>query len=112
MKMENQLPPENQGTPAFPPGSSAEQTQPPLPEDTSRAATIIAPKALLHEIKSLNKAGRPVMRIHEPRQRFDTGAVLQVAADELVADGGVIYLLCTEHPDLYVRKVDVSIAEG
>lgn len=109
MKMENQLPPKDQEAPASPTDSAVDQTQP--PEVVSRTATVSAPKALLHEIKKLNKAGRPVMRIHEPRQRFDTGAVLQVAADELVADGGMIYLSCTDFPDMYVRKVDVTIAE-
>jgi hypothetical protein len=111
MNSQNHLPPEDQVPPANQPS-----TQPVMPDeaaaDPSRQATVVAAKALLHEIKTHNKAGRPVMRIHEPRQRFETGALLRVLPEEVVADGGVIYLLCADHPDLYVRKIDVSVSEG
>jgi hypothetical protein len=98
--------------PSQPP--AAEPVLPPEPpaEDPSQTATVVAKKALLWEIKQKNKAGRPVMRIHEPRQRFDTGSALRVLLDEVVADGGVIYLPCADFPNLYARKVDISLGGG
>lgn len=109
--------PENPLSPADPASSASQPSTDPLQPDQPTAventlqAKVVAPKAMLHEIKTLNKAGRPVMRIHEPRQRFKTGEVLHVFPDEIVADGGVIYLLCADHPDMYVRKIDLALPE-
>jgi len=65
-------------------------------------------KALLHEIKTKNKAGRFVMRIHEPRIRYNTGDTLKVIPEELFTDGNVIYYQCFDQPDLYIQKDDVG----
>lgn len=111
MQTKHGLPPEDQAEAAKQPATDPLLPQEPAPVITPLSATVIAPKALLRDIKVKNKAGRPVMRIHEPRLRFETGAVLMVFPDEIVADGGVIYLLCADHPDRYVRKIDVAIRE-
>jgi len=65
-------------------------------------------KALLHEIKKLNKAGRPQMRIHEPRIRFNNGDTIKLHPEEIQTDGKAIYYRSFDQSDLYVRKKDIT----
>lgn len=109
MKRDDRLPPEDRPDPVEQLTSEPEQDTTPPDEETLLTATVTAEKALLREIKAMNKAGHPIMHIREPRQRFETGETLQVFPDELLTDGGVIYLRCADHRDLYVRKEDISI---
>ncbi|HBX69329.1 MAG TPA: hypothetical protein DEH25_08075 [Chloroflexi bacterium] len=88
------------------PGSESEPEQPVA--ETFITVVVTDKKALLHEINSLNKAGRPLMRIHEPRIRYNTGDKIKILPDELSTDGNVIYYRCFDQPDLYVQKADVT----
>jgi hypothetical protein len=110
MKRDDRLPPEDRPQPVQPASSEPEQDAGQPPTEVLATATVTSEKALLREIKTHNKAGRPVMHIHEPRLRFETGETLQVYPEEVLTDGGVIYLKYADHPDLYVRMEYVSIA--
>jgi hypothetical protein len=112
MERNDRLPLEDRPLPVEQSSADAGQSADPSAAEALRVATVTAEKALLREIKTYNKAGRPIMHIHEPRLRFETGEKLRVFPDELLTDGGVIYLRCADHPDLYLRKDDVAIAEA
>lgn len=70
-------------------------------------------KSVLREIKSYNKAGRPVMRVREPRIKFYAGDKIWIYNDPIVADGGLIYYEIFD-PDgvveirLFVRAIDIN----
>ena len=112
MKRDDRLPPEDRPQPVQPASSEPEQDGGQPLAEALVTVTVTAEKALLREIKTHNKAGRPVMHIHEPRLRFETGETLQVYPEDVLTDGGVIYRKCADHPDLYVRMDDVAIAES
>lgn len=84
---------------------------------------VVAYKTVLREIKQLNKKGYPIMRIREPRIRYDEGEFIEVYAfggedgGPLVRSDGLDYYYKVYDPDrieedLYVPSWHVEIVEG
>jgi uncharacterized protein YraI len=71
-------------------------------------------QGLLREIRNYNAAGRPVMRIYEPRYIFQGGDQIWLYQEAILTDGGRYYYEVYD-PDfiypatLYVRAVDITI---
>jgi hypothetical protein len=71
-------------------------------------------QGLLREIREYNAAGRPVMRIHEPRYKFNSGDQIWLYEGIILTDGGNYYYEVYD-PDftypvtLYVRAIDIKI---
>jgi hypothetical protein len=69
---------------------------------------------LLREVLNYNAAGRPVMRIYEPRYKFGGGDQIWVYAEAIITDGGSYYYQVydpnfTYPVTLYARAIDITI---
>ena len=74
-----------------------------LDSDVSIYVEVIAEKTVLWQIKSYNKKGYAIMRIREPRIRYERGEILQVYASGGEEDGP---LYRTDGADYYYRIFD------
>ncbi|MDH5606095.1 MAG: hypothetical protein OEY93_04345 [Anaerolineae bacterium] len=93
-----------------------------LPEIVPKTATNIIvvnvrEKTNLRSEKSTNNAGKPIMKIHEPRIQFDAGEKLAVYDTVTFADGGEPYYEIYDSDGvvtvvLYVRARDVRQEGG
>jgi hypothetical protein len=69
---------------------------------------------LLREIINYNDAGKPVMRIYEPRYKFGAGDQIWLYEEAILTDGGSYYYEVYD-PDftypltLYARVIDIAI---
>jgi GH25 family lysozyme M1 (1,4-beta-N-acetylmuramidase) len=104
------------------PAEIAESPQPP----DAITVEVAADKAVLRFLASTDKAGKPIMRIREPRVRLDTGSRLLVSASRSESDkdkgdgiihatGNNLFYFVIDHPsndlstrNLYVRVEDVK----
>lgn len=74
-----------------------------LDSDVSIYVEVIAEKTVLWQIKSYNKKGYAIMRVREPRIRYERGEILQVYALGGEEDGP---LYRTDGADYYYRIFD------
>lgn len=121
---ESKTPSDSTIDPVLDPDPSPEPVSDPMPQD-GLEVEVSGKKAVLQTFKSRDKAGKPIMKIHEPRIRLDRGSRLIVSlkhseskrdkGDGVIhATGNIPYYFISDHPSndnaagLYVRVADVE----